>query len=178
MTTETAIDLNNVDVDELKVTLSEHEVKFDKRMGAKKLVAIANEHDIEIPMLDVEDDEDDEEVRRNVVPAKYRERYGKDQHTHDDPERVGLDIAQIMKDLTDETVKDDKGKTRTGCSESALREIAEANGVDFGRWDDLNIGMKRMNLGNVLRGKYRRGEQVVLGDQTYQKPDDEADALD
>lgn len=46
-------------------------------------------------------------------------------------------------------------------------QVATQNGVDFGRWSHLNPGQQRMNLGNVLRGKLRRGEQVRVLDETF-----------
>lgn len=47
-------------------------------------------------------------------------------------------------------------------SESALVEIAHENSIEF-RWGHLNRGMQRMNLGNVLRGRLRRGERTTVG---------------
>lgn len=45
--------------------------------------------------------------------------------------------------------------------------VAKQNGIDFNRWSHLNNGQQRMNLGNVLRGKLRRGDSVQIGDQTF-----------
>lgn len=46
-------------------------------------------------------------------------------------------------------------------SENALLTVAHENTVEF-RWTHLNRGMQRMALGNVLRGKMRRGEKVSV----------------
>lgn len=46
-------------------------------------------------------------------------------------------------------------------SENGLKEVAKENGVAF-KWDKLNVGMQRMNLGNVLRNKLARGETVTV----------------
>lgn len=40
-------------------------------------------------------------------------------------------------------------------------QVAHENRVTF-KWAHLNPGMQRMNLGNVLRGKLRRGEKVQV----------------
>lgn len=40
-------------------------------------------------------------------------------------------------------------------------QVAHENRVAF-KWAHLNPGMQRMNLGNVLRGKLRRGEKVQV----------------
>ena len=86
----------------------------------------------------------------SVVPNEYRYQYGVDQSCGDD----------VAKALTAK-VTDPK----TGVDLEACRVVAGANGVEdkFDAWLDkgLNPGMVRMNLGNVLRGKARRGEPVV-----------------
>tara|TARA_R110000751_G_scaffold267921_1_gene367668 strand:- start:75 stop:785 length:711 start_codon:yes stop_codon:yes gene_type:complete len=46
-----------------------------------------------------------------------------------------------------------------------LTEIAAENGIDAARWSQLNFGMQRMNLGNVLRGMQTKHE---LGKGTAQ----------
>lgn len=92
----------------------------------------------------------DEASRRkgSVVPDDYRHRYGVDQNCGDD----------VAKRLTA------KVTTPNGVDIEACREVAAANGKAdrFDTWmaKDLNPGMIRMNLGNVLRGMARRGEKV------------------
>ena len=79
--------------------------------------------------------------RGSVVPSLYRQRYGKDQTCGD-----GLAEALAGTDL------------------EQLAEVATENGLDLTRWAGRNPGMIRMNLGNVLRGRVRRGEgATVLG---------------
>jgi hypothetical protein len=39
--------------------------------------------------------------------------------------------------------------------------VATENGIDGSRWDHLNFGMQRMNLGNVLRGMVKQNEEPV-----------------
>lgn len=55
----------------------------------------------------------------------------------------------------------------TPVSKEAVVEIAKQNGIDANRWAHLNPGQQRMNLGNVLRAKARRGKQVVIGNVTF-----------
>lgn len=89
----------------------------------------------------------------SVIPDNYRHQYGVDQN-------CGDDVAQKLRDKTIRKT----GKTEYVDME-ALAEIASANGLAdrFDGWlaKDLNNGMVRMNLGNVLRGKARRGEEIV-----------------
>ena len=87
----------------------------------------------------------------SVVPDSYKIRYGKEQN-------CGDDIADLLKG-------EDVGA------------IAAANGIDAeAKWGEgrvaqgktpLNPGMVRMNLGNVLRGRAKRGEYVVIGATEY-----------
>lgn len=140
------IDTTKVDVDELKTRLTDGEVKFGARSGVVRLINLAFENEIEVPM------EEDSSKTGNVVGKGYREKYGKSQH-------CGDDIAHLLRDELD--------KMKSGEERSAkLDEIATANDIDLGRWSHLNLGMQRMNLGNVLRGKVNNGTDVRIGKTT------------
>lgn len=82
------------------------------------------------------------------VPAKYKAKYGASQSCDDG-------IAQAMKDAT--TGADGK------CDPEALRNVQIGNDLDPKRWQHLNIGMQRMNTGNVLRAKAKNGDYVIIG---------------
>ena len=96
-----------------------------------------------------------EAKRGSIIPQHYRERYGADQN-------CGDKMATL---LTEEVT--DEGKVNA----TLARNVAVANGVEdrFDVWltKGLNPGQLRMNLGNVLRGKLRRGELVTVGDQRF-----------
>ena len=89
----------------------------------------------------------------SVVPDSYKIAYGKDQN-------CGDDIAELL-----------QGED--------VASVASANGIDAeDKWGEgrrahgkapLNPGMVRMNLGNVLRGRVKRGEYVVVGIKEYNK---------
>lgn len=87
----------------------------------------------------------------SIVPDEYRYRYGVDQN-------CGDDIAQRLKDRT----TDGKGNADM----EAVAEVAAKNGLSdrFDGWvaRGLNNGQLRMNLGNMLRGKARKGEEVTI----------------
>ena len=93
--------------------------------------------------------EAEEKTSRNVVPKKYRDKYGKDQNNGDE-------VAKFLGDFT-------KNKDGSANKES-IHAVAAQNGIDPDRWSTLNIGMQRMNLGNVLRGMIKNGKRVVIGD--------------
>ncbi len=76
------------------------------------------------------------QVKASLVPDSYKERYGPSQNCGD--EFAGLMAGNDVKD------------------------IAADNGINLKRWKGKNPGMVRMNLGNVLRGRVKRGEYVVI----------------
>lgn len=81
------------------------------------------------------------QVLKSVVPDSFKQKYGPEQN-------CGDDIAATLAELD-------------------VAIVARQNGIDLSRWEGKNPGMVRMNLGNVLRGRVRRGEYVVLGDYVY-----------
>lgn len=88
-------------------------------------------------------------AKKSVIPDEYRYRYGADQNCGDE---VAKRLTALVTD------------PQTGVDVAKCAEIAAANGIAdrFDGWQakDLNPGMLRMNLGNVLRGMARRGVEV------------------
>ena len=82
------------------------------------------------------------------VGKKYRERYGKTGHTGDE-------IAEVLK----AHCVDKDGKIDT----AKLDKLCSANGIEYGKYEHLNVGMQRMTIGNILRGKHRKGEAIKIG---------------
>lgn len=83
----------------------------------------------------------------NVVPLHYKQKYGAAQNCGDAVSTHMVRPAGMDQDL----------------HLAFLADVADANGVQFSRWDHCNYGQKVMNLGNVLRGKIKRGEYVIVG---------------
>ena len=66
-------------------------------------------------------------------------------------------------------VPDDDGKV--SFSLDRLLSVAKENGVDpQSRWPTSNVGQWRMNLSNMLRGKWRRGETVLVNGKVVLPP--------
>ena len=87
---------------------------------------------------------------RSVVPKRWQEVYAKSELKGTNDDR----IARALDEATKTAGKADPAK---------IRAIGELNGVDVERrWGARNVGMQRMNLGNVLRGRIKRGEEVRL----------------
>lgn len=128
------------DLTKLRKLLKKAEVKFNARSGVDKLVALAEEHGVDIGSA--------QRDGGSIVPVAFKQKYGAKGH-------CGDEIAEAFAALKD--------KETGSISEEVLREVAEANGVDFGKWSHVNLGQKRMNLSNVLRGKLGKGEKVVIG---------------
>lgn len=91
---------------------------------------------------------------KSIVPLKFKERYKANDGNCGDGMASAFDAA----------VKDGKGKT----DPELLAKVAAANGIDLaGRWGKLNLGQQRMNLGNVLRTRARKGETVTIGETVF-----------
>ena len=83
----------------------------------------------------------------SVVPSKYKKEYGKEQS-------CGDSLANLLKvACTGKNGKSDYGR---------MQGIMKENGIETTRWADRNIGMIRMNLGNVLRCKLRKEGKVKI----------------
>lgn len=81
------------------------------------------------------------QFKPSVVRESYKLRYGPDQN-------CGDEIAALLLNTDYE-------------------QVARQNGIDLSRWEGKNPGMIRMNLGNVVRGRIRRGERTVIGDTVF-----------
>lgn len=101
----------------------------------------------------------DEAARRtgSVIPDEYRYGYGEDQNNGDA-------MALALKEFCG-------GGLKATLDLSKLEEVVAANKIEdrFDVWmtKGLNPGMLRMNTGNVLRGKLRKGEVVQIGSQKW-----------
>lgn len=189
------LDQESIDLPRLRGDLREAGAEFGGRTGTAKLLAMALERELTVYGDDGEEiedafleedadeadedsgdaegsddaeaaaeDEEDEDKGGNIVPEKYRKKYGTPQHCGDEMALVFKDTVTVSVDGKDE------------CSEAELIRIADQNGVDIGRWAHLNKGQRRMNLGNVLRGRLKRGERVEIGSTVWEavpKADDE-----
>jgi len=102
----------------------------------------------EIRLTDEEDEDEDEPSEgKSIVKRKYRVMYRPNRNT------CGDDFARKLKDYLypdGETL--DLGR---------LRKLAECNDAWDARYMMLNSGQKRMNVGNRLRAKVKRGESIV-----------------
>ena len=48
------------------------------------------------------------------------------------------------------------------CCPKKLAKVAKDNGIDLKKYKHLNVGMQRMNIGNILRSRHGKGEKVKL----------------
>lgn len=178
-----AADFSNVDLDALRAALTAAEVDFAQNTGVKKLVAKAQDNNVTIPLIGNDDqsgevrtatledggeDEDGEtetKKSKNVVPAKYRAKYGKEQN-------CGDEMAAALKKF----VTNPDGT----CNPTTLEVVADANGLHetlMGyRNSGKNIGMQRMNIGNILRGRVKNGKKVTVGERVWEEQKEEARA--
>lgn len=110
-----------------------------------------------------EGDDEDGDEGGSVVPEEYRRRYGVEQNCGD---AIAVALTAYVT-LPRANKKDIDG----GLDRAKLRGVAEVNGIAdrLAGWEDedLNGGLLRMNVSNVLRGMNRRGEQVTIGEQVW-----------
>lgn len=92
----------------------------------------------------------------NIVKKDFKRKYA----AHGG--NCGDQVAQAFGILTDS----EKGL-------AALKAVAEANEIEFSRWAYCNFGQKKMNLGNVLRSKIKRGEYVIINTTEFNLGDGE-----
>lgn len=97
-------------------------------------------------------EEAEEAGKGSVVPDKYRKLYAE----RGDANHCGDDLAQRLALLL---------KSDGVADVERLRLLAALNGIDFARYETDTrgwIGRARMTIGNILRARIRRGEEVQL----------------
>lgn len=151
--------------DEITFTHSDAKVAVDEIAKAMAYFEENGEYPETVTVIGEDDagetEGDDEEAKSgSVVKPKYKAIY------RPKNDSTGDKLADRML----EAVHDDEGKVDL----EKLRAVGRENGVDvLARWGHLkdrhgnmNIGMVRMNLGNVLRQKIRQGEKVTIDGRT------------
>ena len=81
------------------------------------------------------------QIKASLVRDSFKARYGASQN-------CGDEFAELLSELD-------------------IKQVAKDNGISLYKWRGKNPGMIRMNVGNVLRGRVRRGEYVILGEMEY-----------
>lgn len=122
---------------------------FEELTGGEPL-----EEGEELDLDDVEDDEEEgEEGGKSIVKKKFKSKYKPFKATNGD------DLAQLLaKHLK---VKDEiAGKMKI--DEDKLERFAKRNGIWSDDYDRLNIGQRRMNIGNRLRAKLRQNPDYAI----------------
>ena len=99
---------------------------------------------------------------KSIVPKVFKDRYKKQ----------GGNCGDELADAMNSTVKGEKGKI----DGTKLAAVMAQNGVEKGRWSNLNVGQRRMNLGNVLRARIKRGEAVTVGETEWSASEEAATA--
>lgn len=121
----------------------------------KKLKGKTNEDQVDTEEMAGEEEEEIESGSK--VRQKYRDEY----RARGNPRTCSDDFSELFNEATlISTDGDGKALKRPILDEPALREIAEKNGIEYSKYEHLNKGMRRMNVGNVLRGILRRGDSI------------------
>ncbi len=104
--------------------------------------------DAEQAMSDAEDEEPSE--GRSVVKRSYKQRYRPFKSTCGDD--VAAAVRRHLEIKTEEGLRIDPVKLQT---------FAKANDCWQDRYEQLNVGMRRMNVVNRLRAKIKKGHDIV-----------------
>lgn len=119
----------------------------------------------EAESMEGEDEGDSDGGGNNgTVRAHYKTKYAKES-----PTKTGCG------DEFDTAFRDYCGDAEGEDLLGKIKVVGNANGIDaMDRWGHLkdrsgqtNVGMIRMNLANVLRGKFRKGEKVIIGKKKW-----------
>ena len=113
------------------------------------------------PVIDAATGEPLVKVRRSIVPMRFKERYAKHGGTCGDDMALELKAAKTM-------LNADKRET---LDLAALKAIAAENGIDTAKYEGMNNGQWRMNIGNKLRGALKGGKDVTIGKRTFKAED-------
>lgn len=92
--------------------------------------------------------EEAHDVKKDVVPSTYRERYAATGGTNGD--FIAKKLQEVTKD-----------------GDSALGTVMAENDIPAGKWNGFNVGMKRMNLSNVLRSRFLNGGTITILGKEY-----------
>jgi hypothetical protein len=102
--------------------------------------------------VEPEPEEGEEEKKTSsIIKAKYKDKYKPTDMT------CGDDLATQIREHIVEYSTD--GKTEV-VNKTKLKKFAQANGCWDPRYENLNVGQQRMNIGNRLRAKVRKGHEV------------------
>lgn len=136
---------------EITEALTAANVEFDANATKADLEAILAEHEAG----------DQPKGSNSAVPKKFKDIYKKSNNS------CGDEMARHLAAV----VKGPNGKVDSG----ALNKVGDQNGIDVqARWGGRNVGMQRMNLGNVLRNMIRQGQRVQVGDQVWEPAEEAA----
>lgn len=86
--------------------------------------------------------------KKDVVPSEYRDKYKATGGTNGD--FIAVALSKVAEDGLE-----------------ALGTVKAENGIDKARWAGFNPGMQRMNLANVLRGSFLKGETIKILGKEY-----------
>ena len=93
---------------------------------------------------------EDTKEKKDVVPSQYREKYAETGGT------CGDFIATDLKKVTE----DGPQALDTIFTENGLSDLTE-------KYKTFNVGMRRMNLSNVLRARFLKGETIKILGKEY-----------
>lgn len=125
--------------------------KAAKKKAPKKVKRVVEEDDEELAEGDEFDgDEDDAPEGKGMIKSKYKKIYKPFKMTNGD------DLNQLLAEHL--KYKDPEGKMRV--NQAKLVKFAKTNDCWVDGYKYLNVGQQRLNVGNRLRAKIKKGHVV------------------
>jgi hypothetical protein len=104
---------------------------------------------------EADDEEGDEENGKSVVKKTYKRKYRPTKNKNGD------EISFLITEHVAERGEDGEILKPVRTDEEHLKRFAIANGVWNPDYAHLNVGMRRMNIGNRLRAKVKKDHEIV-----------------
>ncbi len=92
---------------------------------------------------------DEPKVKKDIVPAEYRKRY-----------------AELGGNCGDFIAAELSSMVESGGIDS-LNSVKTENDIPTSRWGGLNNGQQRMNLSNILRANFLRGQTIKIAGKAF-----------
>lgn len=109
----------------------------------------------EAPEVDAEEDGEESDEGKSKVKKKYKKAYRPTKNKNGD------ELSFLITEHVAERDTDGSVVTPVRTDEDRLKKFATANGVWQAGYANLNVGMRRMNIGNRLRAKVKGGHEII-----------------
>lgn len=166
----------DTDTNQAVVTMAGKEIERgtkgeDPKEVLARAITITSDEDFDIEAFGGEDEDEGEAEGGSIVKPKYRAKYapfGGDNNGDDFAQawRTAVHVPDLNK--AGEQRFSQKGRAKTRPDHSLADQVLAANGIVTSTLPGRNFGHSVMIGMNMLRGRMRKGQRVVIGDVTFE----------